>query len=274
MRIYVVRHGESTANKDADEYRQALQQIKLTQTGRLQATQSGKDFARHLDGLGGPPAKLAIFCSPYERARQTMELFLTSLRNHGHANAIGNIIATNDLGEARIGDYEGYNKREEYPQLLAENKVRHGEGYRSLTDEDRLYIKQTLAGDTYNAKPPGGESGREVCERVRHFLADNQVLEKGEDMVLFTHSVMGCAFKSVLTSTDDAGCAEIYNNRTRSGNGEILMFEGDPEHGFTCTTLPNTLKSIDPAAPSPPHYRADRDHLHLTPSSNGQMFGR
>ena len=89
-----------------------------------------------------------------------MHLCLDELRKAGQGKHIGRMDESANIGEALIADFDGYEKMKEYPKLLEDGTIRHGEGFRALTDEDRAYMKQVLAGDTYGAKPPGGESGR------------------------------------------------------------------------------------------------------------------
>lgn len=76
-RLYLVRHGENTANL-TKEFSHRLVDYSLTPKGRLQAEQTGAYFARLAEESGSPDGWI-VYCSPLRRAVETAELIAERL---------------------------------------------------------------------------------------------------------------------------------------------------------------------------------------------------
>jgi probable phosphoglycerate mutase len=133
--IFFVRHGQTAWN--AQKRYQGQTDIPLNDTGRQQARGNGRALRR----LIGANANLDFIASPLSRARETMELVREELglpREDYATDA--------RLIEVSYGEWEGRT----YPQLLEEepgNMARR-------------------AADNWNFIPPGGESYRQMSQRI------------------------------------------------------------------------------------------------------------
>lgn len=68
-RLFLIRHGESAANKDRAVYFSVMDhEIPLTDLGRVQATECGQKLKDLING-----SKTAVFVSPYKRTRETWQ---------------------------------------------------------------------------------------------------------------------------------------------------------------------------------------------------------
>lgn len=137
--IYYVRHGETDWNVAGRL--QGRRDIPLNDTGRAQASHCGtvlRDlFARdHVD-----PNNLDYASSPLSRATETMALLRTVLGLEGQ-----NFHVDPNLAEISFGDWEGF--------TIAQLRNR---------DPQRLAAREH---DKWAFVPPGGESYREVSERM------------------------------------------------------------------------------------------------------------
>ena len=74
-RIIFIRHGESMANVDVSLHaRVPDHKISLTEIGKQQARDAGASIAKIIQGQ-----KMAIYCSPFLRTRQTAEHLLSQI---------------------------------------------------------------------------------------------------------------------------------------------------------------------------------------------------
>jgi broad specificity phosphatase PhoE len=142
--LYFVRHGETDFN------------VAHRLQGRFETSinRSGRDQARHCAGLlidlftreGREAADFAYACSPLKRARETMEILRATLG----LDPVG--YAVDDrLQEISYGAWEG--------STLPEIGAR---------DPQRLARREQ---DKWGFRPPGGESYRDVAERVASWYA-------------------------------------------------------------------------------------------------------
>jgi broad specificity phosphatase PhoE len=142
--LYFVRHGETDFN------------VVHRLQGRFETSinRSGRDQARHCAGLlidlfareGREAADFAYACSPLKRARETMEILRTTLGLDPAGYAVDERLA-----EISYGEWEGSTLPEisaRDPQLLARREQ-----------------------DKWGFRPPGGESYRDVAERVASWYA-------------------------------------------------------------------------------------------------------
>ena len=106
MELTLVRHGQSTANRDG--ILQGQFDAPLTELGRRQARQLGTWFARHEMSWD------AVYCSPLSRARDTARIITDGL---GRAPAL----EVPDLMELHAGEMQGKPApvREQHPSYFA-----------------------------------------------------------------------------------------------------------------------------------------------------------
>jgi uncharacterized phosphatase len=134
--VYLVRHGQSTANRDG--ILQGQYDAPLSDLGRLQASQLGSWFAaRKLDWD-------AVYCSPLSRARDTAMIITERV---GRAAPVDDA----DLVEVHAGEMQGKTG----PVLRVEHASFYARGLDGLGDYSEF----------------GGESYDAVQIRARRFLA-------------------------------------------------------------------------------------------------------
>ncbi len=264
MRIFIVRHAESEGNAKRKKYRQAFAALNLTDKGKPQAQESGNQFAEWLQarGLGGAPLK--VYCSIFKRAQQTRDLFLQGKDALGNGLNVIQEHLSAELGEVQYGSFDGYVSVMTKKTFKKDAVVPHGESSRPMNATDKAFLQSVLAKDMYNAKPHNGESGEEVCARARRFIEEEHITESKEDVVLFTHSYAAMALAAVLTNKEPSSCKDSYNTMPHLKNGQVLMLEGDAEHGFTQTLLaidPNKTEEKTLTASTRPSTEMNRQHL-------------
>lgn len=139
--LYYVRHGETDWNR-AQRY-QGQRDIPLNATGREQAVRNGRTLAAT---LGEAAATLDFVASPLERARETMELIRRELGLPPQAYR-----TDARLSEVHYGHWEG--------ELWQELPSRDPQGFAARE------------ADKWGWRPKGGESYRDLSERVGAWLA-------------------------------------------------------------------------------------------------------
>ena len=140
LKLYFVRHGETDWNR-AQRY-QGQRDIPLNATGRSQAISNGRALA---NALGGEANTIDYVTSPLMRARETMELMRHQLGLPAHGYRIDD-----RLREIHYGHWEG--------ELWHELATTDPGGY-AAREADR-----------WGWRPTGGESYRDLSERVAHWL--------------------------------------------------------------------------------------------------------
>jgi probable phosphoglycerate mutase len=140
--LYYVRHGETDWNL-AQRY-QGQKDIPLNATGRVQARRNGRALAA---ALGKAAAGLDYVSSPLERARETMEIMRAEL-----GLAARDYRTDARLSEVHYGHWEG--------ELWHELHLRDPEGFAARE------------ADKWCWRPNGGESYRDLSERVAGWLAE------------------------------------------------------------------------------------------------------
>ncbi|MFG1346429.1 histidine phosphatase family protein [Xanthobacter autotrophicus DSM 431] len=150
-RYFLVRHGETDWNVVGRL--QGRRDVPLNALGRIQAGRVG----RVLHQLAGPPQDLFYVSSPLSRATETMRILRTSLDLPAAEFATDPRFA-----EISFGQWEG----QTWPELRRRDHA-------GVLRRDR---------DPWNFAPPGGESYRTLCERVKAACA-----ELTGDAVIVTH---------------------------------------------------------------------------------------
>ena len=141
-RIIIIRHGETDWNR-AQRY-QGQKDIPLNALGRSQAAGNGRALAA---ALGEAATALDYVASPLERARETMEIMRRemSLPPRDYRTDAR-------LSEVHYGHWEG--------ELWHELPTRDPQGFAARE------------ADKWGWRPRGGESYRDLSERVAGWLAE------------------------------------------------------------------------------------------------------
>lgn len=161
MRIYVIRHGETTANKLG--LFQGSVDNPLNESGIFLAQETGK-------GLKEAGIKFDVcYCSPYIRARQTAEELLKYSENDCET------IIDDRIREINNGDYEGVSIVNPDP-------------------EHKAMVEGWMKDGFSVGRFPNGESGQDVCDRTQEFL--NELARKDYKSVLV--STHGAALRGML----------------------------------------------------------------------------
>lgn len=160
MKIYVIRHGETDANKNG--VLQGSSNWPLNEDGVKLAKISGEN----MKGIKFD----ACFSSPLDRAMQTAKLFLENSNNDIE------IQVDNRLAEFNMGIYEG-------------KKITKEELEVPLIKILLFKFNPFLCG-----RFKGGETIKELCNRTQDFL--NELKDKDyENVLVSTH---GCALRAML----------------------------------------------------------------------------
>ncbi|MFJ6212931.1 histidine phosphatase family protein [Streptomyces sp. NPDC092296] len=188
--LLAVRHGESTANaafavaeasgatevpiscRDAD--------IPLTPLGHRQAAA----LAGRLAALPPERRPQSIWCSPYDRARQTAQPV---------AAALGGLPVRIDerLRDRELGVLE----------MLTSAAI--------LARHPDEAARRRRLGELYY-RPPGGESWADVALRLRSVLADLAEREGGRRVLLVCHDVVVLMLRQVLEGLDEAALLAVH----------------------------------------------------------------
>lgn len=165
MKIYIIRHGETDANKFG--ILQGCADIPLNSYGEELAAASGRGLKGvHFD---------AAFSSPLIRAKKTAELVLSESGNDCP------IIIDERIKEICAGAYEGKHLRPEFGEIPAEDV--------------RLFFNEPLKLKSF----PNGENVIDVANRTQEFL--HELAEKDYETVLV--STHGCALRCMLNCVYD-----------------------------------------------------------------------
>lgn len=160
MKIYIIRHGETDANKNA--VLQGSSNWPLNEFGIKLAEMTGEN----MKGIKFD----ACFSSPLDRARQTAEIILQKTNNNCE------ICFDDRIKELNMGIYEGKKFK---------------------PDELEVPIIKILL-FKYNAflcgRFKGGENARELCDRTQDFLKELSKKDY-ENVLVSTH---GCAMRAML----------------------------------------------------------------------------
>jgi len=158
--VHLVRHGESTWNRDGlvQGAHRGSGQALLTDEGRADAARAGLVLGAKLGPPGGH-RDLSLWSSDLMRALQTAEIISVALRPNGWSASVRN---EPGLREQALGRLEG-----ERTSSLREQPVPEGE-----------HISEIRWG--------GGESMEDVFERVGEWFAP-ALIEQPEHLVIVSH---------------------------------------------------------------------------------------
>ena len=147
--LILIRHGETQANLDGVWHGSI--DTPLTERGLLQAQRVARFAAEHLRQA------TALYASPLQRARLTAEAIASGLELE--------VCVDEDLTEYNLGDWEG-------------------KTYRDLSEEHKLWHHMKRDPDF---APHGGESPRQVADRLAAALLRIAGAHPGERVIVVTH---------------------------------------------------------------------------------------
>ncbi|WP_055585490.1 histidine phosphatase family protein [Peterkaempfera griseoplana] len=206
--LLAVRHGESTANalfaeaeaagatevpitsRDAD--------IPLTARGLGQC----RALARRLALRPAQERPQSIWCSPYDRTRQTAEPLLAALGGQLPLR-IDERLRDRELGVLEMLPAAAIEAR--HPEEAARRR-RLGE----------LYYR-----------PPGGESCADVALRLRSLLTDLAEREAGRRVLLVCHDAVVLMLRYVVEELDEAGMLAVHTGGGRVRNASLSEWRLD-----------------------------------------------
>ncbi len=184
--LVLVRHGETSANLDGVWH--GSTDTALTQRGRLQAERLASHLAEH------HAAAKALYASPLTRARHTAAPI---------GRALGLEVRTDaELAEFDLGSWEG-------------------KTYRELARTHRLWEHMQRDPDF---APHGGESPRQVTDRICRALARIHAAHPGERAIIVTHGGALSMAMGRLLGQDDADWHRVMDN----GAVSELVLEPEP----------------------------------------------
>jgi broad specificity phosphatase PhoE len=231
--MFFVRHAQSEGNLNKEAYRDKLDySIILTELGHKQAKVTGNaissiltPFCEHIESIEwsarmNKKLKLLIFCSPFIRARQTLDIILSQVKGNYYSSMIEFDIRENPLlVEQSVGLFSGL-REEEF------------NGYHELYGPH--YAKHLVSGRYQNehrfwAPLPLGESLFQTYQRSEIFYTRNLLLKKQEimdnyDGVFFVGH--GAQLKTLIAAMlNDYSFVASYGD-TFMKNAECLMLNG------------------------------------------------
>jgi broad specificity phosphatase PhoE len=210
--LTAVRHGQSTANaafaqanatgaltvpineRDAD--------LPLTDLGRAQAADLGRRLA------ADPPQ--IVFCSPYLRTRDTLDIALSTAHDHGapHPRTIP-VHYDERLRDRETGAWEMLTEaalRRKYPEDISR----------------REHVGR------YYFRPPCGENFPDVQLRVRSLLTEALPAAAGRHLLLVGHDAIVLMLRMIIDPLDEAQFLDLLATNGPVGNCAVTRWDTDP----------------------------------------------
>lgn len=219
LRILLIRHGECYMNLDlADKIGGRSNDSPLTPLGQKQARRLGTHLHSFLVNNGySLEGGIKAFSSTAVRSVDTARLALEAiaagpLPSNECSHVAVDLVLSNELLEQDMGQWEGALRSQCYtPETLA-----------------------CIAADTHNYAAPGGESQRQVEERIMRYLLETVLpaTVPGRPSFVFGH---GMAFKCVLRHVLDSDAR--MSRKIAIGNTAITELGFVPDGG-PCSLQP------------------------------------
>ena len=213
MRIFLIRHGESVANIGANEtLGLADHRVVLTEIGKAQAKKSAISLKEYLLENKIGLSKARAWFSPYDRTKETMEIFNSILNLDKHMDVREDI----SLTEQQFGLFDSI------PDSKWEDM---------FPNEYRAWNMFKSQKGKFWARLPMGESPFDVAVRVKNFFGTlKRDYEKhGIDTIfIFTHGTTLRTFvMQYLHRT-----VEWYEEEHNPGNCWIRLIEDKEDRGY------------------------------------------
>lgn len=191
--IYIIRHGESVANLDKT-IRASVpdHQIRLSPLGEQQCLELGQHLATQI------AEPLAIWTSPYQRARQTTQFFSQSLL---HLEPVF-------YEDPRI-------REQDWGNFYSE--LEHTQRREGLDNHSRFFYRM-----------PEGEAGADVFDRVSGFLEMLMRENTKPTVLISTHGMTAMIFLMCLLHWT----YEEYETTHWFYNCGFVEFSRQPDHSY------------------------------------------
>jgi 2,3-bisphosphoglycerate-dependent phosphoglycerate mutase len=209
--LTAVRHGQSIANaafaqanatgaltvpiteRDAD--------LPLTDLGRAQAADLGRRLARQPPDL--------VYCSPYLRTRDTLQIALATAHEHGAPPPRAIPVRYDErLRDRETGAWEMLTEaalHRKYPEDIARREhVGH-----------------------YYFRPPCGENFPDVQLRIRSLLAEALPDTAGRHLLIVAHDAVVLMLRMILDPLDEAAFLDLWARQGAVTNCSITRWETD-----------------------------------------------
>ena len=193
LRFYFIRHAESEANANNHLICGRSDHVQLSERGQYQA----QLLAKRLDQEGLHFDQW--FSSVSMRARQTAEAVAQKFDY-----PLAQIQLSDQLVEIGKGEWEGKVRKEIY------------------TPE----MRQMILNDSYEFRPPGGESQKDVEERMWNWLRTVADTQNGQsqNIAVFSH---GFAIKTLLVRLLGTPPHSVYKIITHNSSINGVKYDGD-----------------------------------------------
>jgi len=195
MSIYIVRHGETDWNREG--IYQGHTDTPLNEDGRKTA-----------ERLGHTLSKIKISCiysSDLLRARETAEIINRFLNVP--------VCHTQDLRELNFGDWTGIS--------IWEMEEKDPELFRRWQE------------DPWNISPPGGETFRELTERVMNILEEITRRHRDEDVLIVSHAG---PIKAMIFGLISATGRAYWN--IKISHNTVVIIDRDTDYRISMTEIP------------------------------------
>jgi broad specificity phosphatase PhoE len=230
--IWLVRHGESTANVAASradrEGAEAIEvdhrdpDVPLSETGEMQARALGRWFASRSD------VPTAVWSSHYLRARSTAALALEE------AGIDAQVRQDERLRDRELGILD----------LLTSRGV-------AARHPDEAARRRWLGKLSY--RPPGGESWADVALRIRSFLQDPEVEASDGRALITTHDAVVMLFLYVGLGLTEAELLDFQAKNTVANASVTILERTAPRGPWTLRTFSATEHLEGQGAPVTEH---------------------
>lgn len=228
QRIYLVRHGESTANVyfeiDGKKVRYVSGQSKdipLTETGKEQilrlAEKLAERFPRH--------SRLIITSSSAVRTQQTVQILFEEL-SKTHSNVILAEEVYQGLNERSLGEWEGQLKDENYAEAEAP--------WRAMSAADKFISPQVIGGESYIEVAGRALSAiKEIYGRY----SESTVITVTSFNTINATAIQMNNLPTLLSTTSGTNLPELD-----LGNGDLVLLETPKNLSFEDTQVTSHIK--------------------------------
>lgn len=206
MKIFLIRHGESTQNAFTNHQHYPDFKVPLTKKGKDDANRCGEFLKEYCKQNNIDLKKSKMFVSPFERTRQTAKIINTNLN-------IKEIKEDAILIERQFGlfDDKTFEEREKYKDAY----------------EFQNWMYQN--GGNFYTKFPLGESNFDVYVRAKLFLSLLLKNIKTDDVIFI---VSHGAFLKCLQMAYFGYSPEWFNEEPFMNNCEVRLIERDSRESF------------------------------------------
>lgn len=228
QRTYLIRHGESTANVyfevDGKKVRYVSGQsteVPLTDLGRQQITALAENLSRCFP----KHAKLVLVSSTAQRTQQTARIIFEEL-SKTHPNLILANEVYEGLNERHLGAWEGLLRDENYMKAEAP--------WKKLSAAEKFIFPEVS----------GGESYSQVASRALPALSEIYNKYTGATVLAVTsfNTINATAIQISDALINLPTEPETNLPKLNLGNGDLVLFEAETEHGFASTNALSHIK--------------------------------